>query len=145
MFYRSSKIIQSIENLKKRKPCITVYPQWVEAFAVYTAVIAQKYPQTIPDLMAYQVLIKEASTLGGARWLSYDREFRERAAAKKLKHWGERDPNLWAKLFSNITPGTHTCHYCGGGRAWYRRVQICCTTSWEQKADVQPSAVAKCS
>ena len=82
-------IIQSIENLKKRKRRITVYPQWVEAFAVYMAVIAQKYPQAIPDLMAYQVLIKEASTFGGARWLSYDREFRERAAAKKLKHWGE--------------------------------------------------------
>ena len=107
-------IIQSIENLKKRKPRITVYPQWVEAFAVYTAVIAQKYPQAIPDLMAYQVLIKEASTLEGARWLSYDQEFQERAAAKKLKHWGERDPNLWAKFFSNTTPGTHTCHYCGG-------------------------------
>ena len=107
-------IIQSIKNLKKRKPRITVYPQWVEAFTVYTAVMAQKYPQAIPDLMAYQVLIKEASTLGGARWLSYDREFWERAAAKKLKHWGERDPNLWAKFFSNITPGTHTCHYCGG-------------------------------
>ena len=59
-------IIQSIENLKKWKPRITVYPQWVEAFAVYTAVIAQKYPHAIPDLMAYQVLIKEASTLGGA-------------------------------------------------------------------------------
>ena len=64
--------------------------------------------------MAYQVLIKEASTLGGARWLSYDQEFRERAAAKKLKHSGERDPNLRAKFFSNITLGTHTSCYCGG-------------------------------
>ena len=107
-------IIQSIENLKRKKPRITGYPQWVETFAVYTAVIAQKYPQAIPDLMAYQVLIKEASTLGGARWLSYDREFREKAAAKKLKHWGERDPNLWAKFFSNISPSAHICHYCGG-------------------------------
>ena len=64
--------------------------------------------------MAYQLLIKETSTLGGARWLSYAQEFQKRAAAKKLKHWGERDPNLWAKLFSNVTPGTHTCHYFGG-------------------------------
>ena len=51
----------------------------------------------------YQILIKEASTLRGAQWLSYDREFRERVAAKKRKHWGEWDPNLWAKFFSNIT------------------------------------------
>ena len=75
-------IIQSIENLKRKKPRITSYPQWVEAFAVYTAVIAQKCPQAIPDLMACQVLIKEASTLGGARWLSYDQEFRKRQQQK---------------------------------------------------------------
>ena len=35
------------------------YISWVEAFTVYTAVVAQKYPQAIPDLMANQVLIKE--------------------------------------------------------------------------------------
>ena len=86
-------VVQSLENLKKRKPRILVYPQWVEAFSVYTAVLGKKHPQFIPDLMAYQVLIKEASAHGGARWLNYDREFREKAAAKKLRQWGERDPN----------------------------------------------------
>ena len=52
------------------------------------AVIAQKYPKAISDKMAYQVLIKEASTLGGAQWLSYDCEFREKAAAKKAESLG---------------------------------------------------------
>ena len=106
-------VVQSLENLKKRKPRILVYPQWVEAFSVYVAVIGKKHPQFIPDLMAYQVLIKEASAHGGARWLNYDREFREKAAAKKLRQWGERDPNLWAKFFSSATPNDRICQHCG--------------------------------
>ena len=106
-------VVQFLENLKKRKPRILVYPQWVEAFSVYTAVLGKKHPQFIPDLMAYQVLIKEASAHSGARWLNYDREFREKAAAKNLRQWGERDPNLWAKFFSSSTPNGRICQHCG--------------------------------
>ena len=105
-------VIQLVESLKKRKPRITAYPQWVEAFAIYVAVLSKTRPQCVPDMMAYIALIKEASTHGGARWLSYDREFRERAAAKKLTQWGERDPNLWAKFFAGSTPPAQICHFC---------------------------------
>ena len=63
-------VIQSVESLKKCKPRITV-----EAFAIYVAVLSETRPQCVPDMMAYMVLIKEANAHGGARWLSYDREF----------------------------------------------------------------------
>ena len=106
-------VIQSVESLKKCKPRITVFPQWVEAFAIYVAVLSKTRPQCVPDMMAYMVLIKEANTHGGARWLSYDREFRERVAAKKLLQWGERDPNLWAKFFAGSTPAARVCRCCG--------------------------------
>ena len=103
---------QLLENLKKREPQILVYPQWVEAFSVCVAAIGNKHPQFLPDLMAYQVLISEASAHGGARWLNYNREFREKVTAKKLRQWNECDPNLWAKFFPSATPKGRICqHY----------------------------------
>lgn len=69
-------VVQSMESLKKRRPQITSYAQWVEAFAIYVAVASQKH---------LMVLIKEACALGGVRWINYDRKFRQMAAAKKLE------------------------------------------------------------
>ena len=46
------------------------------------AVLTQKHPERIPDLLGYQQLIIEASLeYEGDNWLGYDRQFRLTAAA----------------------------------------------------------------
>ena len=96
-------LFQSVDNARKKRSKIVEFVDWVEAFGVYVAVLSGKFPEVVPFMMAYMVQIKEAyKTWGGNAWQNYDKEFRERAEAKKLRQWDSRDPNLWAKHFSGF-------------------------------------------
>ena len=92
-----------MDRARKTRSKISELSEWMEAFAVFVAVISQKSPEVVPSMMSYMIQIKEAqSTWGGSNWLLYDWEFRERAEAKKLRKWDCRDSNLWSKYFSGM-------------------------------------------
>ena len=64
------------------------------------AVLTQKYPEQIPDLLGYQFLIIEAhQEYEGDNWLAYDRRFRLSAAANHNTVWGHIEQTLWSLAF----------------------------------------------
>jgi len=60
---------------------LTIF-EWLQAFAVYVAIIAKKQPHEVPGLIGYQILMLEASIeYQNIRWIAYDRCFQQQAAS----------------------------------------------------------------
>ena len=61
------------------------------------AIVAQKPPQRVPDLLAYSSLIVKASRDNEKMpWLGYDQQYRRHAAAKLPTHW---EDTIWTLYF----------------------------------------------
>lgn len=85
---------------------------WVECFQAFTAVVACKSPERVPDLLAYSTLIVHAARqFEGDAWLIYDRNYRQQAAAMQLTKWAEVNTSLWTLAFSQAKPAPH-CSHC---------------------------------
>ena len=76
---------------------------WSRCFCVYASAICCRQPARGPDLFSYHYLIACASWefLGNA-WLTYDTAFRRKAAQFHISTWGERDLQLYNKVFVGV-------------------------------------------
>ena len=106
---------------------------WLQCFVLYTAVITNKEPDRINNLLAYMVTITKASVkYSWPSWVVYDQNFHQEAADNGLKDWAKVDPSIytqcfmnaavseekWCKYCQSIDHGTNTCplqSYNGGG------------------------------
>ena len=97
-------------KLKRRQ--VSNILEWVQCFGIYMAVLTEKRPEWVPDLLGYQALILEARMeYVGDGWLGYDRRFRQRAAANPDTIWARLDPTLWNIAFAGQARASR-CKYC---------------------------------
>ena len=95
-----------------KRPKITSIDRWLDAFAIYFAVIESVYPSRAADLIAYQQLIRDAARkFPGMAWYVYDVEFRRRASHNLSAKWGERDVQLYLDTFTGLPKSG--CRSCG--------------------------------
>ena len=95
-----------------KRPKITSIDRWLDAFAIYFAVIVSVYPSRAADLIAYQQLIRDAARkFPGMAWYVYDVEFRRRASHNLSAKWGERDFQLYLDTFTGLPKSG--CRSCG--------------------------------
>ena len=81
---------------KKRTKEITDIATWSEAFAIYSLVLGFHFPNRWYDLTAYNLtILKLYKKFTGPSWLSYDRAFREFAAATGLTVWSSVNLELY--------------------------------------------------
>lgn len=58
---------------KSKKRAVANILEWIQCFSVYIAIIAQKNPERVPDLLEYQSLIIDTSIqYDGDGWIGYD-------------------------------------------------------------------------
>ncbi len=115
---------------------VTDISQWLERFSLMAAILTTRFPDKAPELFAYQAMIVRAErNYEGKRWVSYDRQFRREALARKDLNWSVTDPRLYnepslaepAVLLGastacrtttrqRIAPGTPTVHSSAGSR-----------------------------
>ena len=96
---------------RRRKP-VTNILEWAQCFAIYTAVLCRKYPQKLPDMLSYLILIVQTHMeYEGDAWLGYDRRFRQRAASNPQASWDKSDSTLWDIAFSGKAKANR-CHHC---------------------------------
>ena len=82
---------------------------WTEAFLLYSLVVTTYFPHRRRDLLLYELLIlRTYRQFGGKVWRSYDRAFREHAAAVKLTDW------------SSMNVQIYNFHAAGGARGYSR-------------------------
>ena len=78
---------ESTKQKSRRRPVSSII-EWVQCFNTYLAVMCRTCPEKVPDLLAYQMLIIEASIVyEGNAWLGYDRRFRQAAAVNPQMQW----------------------------------------------------------
>lgn len=77
--------------------------QWVSAFLVYASVVCEKHPARCGAMFKYLDTIRKLhATYGGTSWMSYDEDFRRRAAKDPNLPWGDVDLDLWMKWMAPL-------------------------------------------
>ena len=92
---------------------ITDISQWVERYSLMTAVLTTRFPAKAPELLAYQATIVRAErNYEGKRWVSYDRQFRREALARKDLNWSVSNARLYNEAFTGRARAIARCSYC---------------------------------
>ena len=84
--------ILSDSGQRKKRSHITDILSWIQAFSRFMAVLLSDNNTTKEEatgLAAHLHLVLQLSNDLGTQWLKYDKDFREWAAAKSLRKWGE--------------------------------------------------------
>ena len=77
----------------------------VECYALMAAVLADKYPQKMSQLMRYQITIVRAhKSFGGSGGLIYDTSFHRKAASIISLNWAEVDFTLYNETVVSSRP-----------------------------------------
>ena len=67
---------------------VTNIIDWVQAFGLHLAIISQKQPQRVPELIGYQALIIDAQRAYlGECWIGYNHHFRQMAPLQAIEKW----------------------------------------------------------
>ena len=81
---------------KKFKRRIEDIATWMEAYSSFMLILTSYFPHRWKDLCQYQLLILQTHRQFATRvWLSYDRAFRQLAAATNLVDWSSIDVQLF--------------------------------------------------
>ena len=76
-------------------------------------VLATRFPEKAPKLFAYQATIVRAErNYEGKHWVSYNRQFRREALARKALNWSVTDPQLYNKAFTGRACAIARCLFC---------------------------------
>lgn len=96
---------------EKRRHISTIL-EWIQCFTTYMSVVIASQPERSQDLLDYQSLIIEAKMqYDGNGWLSYDRRFRQNAAASPDQKWSQMDITLWNMAFAGAARADR-CKLC---------------------------------
>ena len=100
-----------VTMVRKRKPTIDTFQKWLDAYMAYMLVIVAACPRRALELIKYQQIISRAVTkFKGMAWLSYDQQFRRRAAYDLYISWDMIDLELWTGTLSSLAK-PH-CNFC---------------------------------
>ena len=89
-------VLPGLKVSKAKKKAVQDIRVWLQCSALYVAVLARKFPDTVPDLMAYQLLTHW--DYEDPAWQRYDEAFRDKAAATGNRKWSSLDPHLFNKI-----------------------------------------------
>ncbi|KAJ1119854.1 hypothetical protein NDU88_008039 [Pleurodeles waltl] len=96
-----SKEVEKHKWKRKVKPEESM-DNWLEAFAMLSTVIMEKFPEQGPALCKYnRVIYEEYTRNGGTGWLCYDREFRQKMEQAPEMTWDCREIELWVQYMGN--------------------------------------------
>ena len=70
---------------------------WVQCFGIYMAVKTSKHPESMWQLLAYQILSDRRC--GGKGWLAYDSYFRQQVVGDDKADWSCLNQSLYAVTF----------------------------------------------
>ena len=97
-------ILGSNQATNKSKGILDIF-SWLRAFSIYMAALVSADTTTRVEaagLAAHLHLILQiAKDLGGGQWLEYDQSFREWAAARGLRKWGELNFSIYGRCLAH--------------------------------------------
>ena len=99
--------------LKRRKTIITDILRWAQCFGALVSVLSTRYPDKVPEFMAYQAtIIKCSREFEGLGWLQYDRAYRRQVAMTKEVNWSKVNTTLYNLCLAGKARRIHLCKWC---------------------------------
>ena len=96
-----------------RSTPITDILVWTECFAVMAAVLAERFPDKAPQMLAYlRRIVRAARNFQGAAWVAYDRLYRRQALAQRSLDWAKEDSSLYNEAFVGQAKAISRCRHC---------------------------------
>ncbi len=97
-----------------RKGPVTDILLWVDCFASMVSVLSTRYPDKMPQLMAYQQTIVKAhrTLVGDDGWITYDTCYRRKAAVQKSLDWGIVDFTIYNETLAGRGKSIPRCRHC---------------------------------
>ena len=107
--------------LERKNSVTDTFQKWLDVYMVYMLVLVTVYPRRALELIKYQQIISRAVTkFKGLAWVSYDQQFRRRAAYNLSLSWDKVDLELWTVTFAGLAK-PH-CNVCSSP---YRAEDVC--------------------
>lgn len=101
-------LVQSLDQVRRKKKQITDIASWAQAYAIYVAAMASSEAakkEEVAGMMAHMhVVLQVSRDLGGNKWYQYDRQYREWAAATGKKVWGEVNLTIYGRCLCTPSP-----------------------------------------
>ena len=101
-------MMESLQRGQRRQPSVNDILSWMQAYSRFMAVllsVESTSKEEAAGLAAHMHLIIQLSKdLDGTQWLSYDRDFRQWAAAKGVRKWGELNLTIYGRCLSMQKP-----------------------------------------
>ena len=86
---------------------------WSQCFAIYVAVMSTKWPQRVPEMMAYMIqIIRASQEYEGLWWFVYDEAYRRQAAATGHVEWSKINPSIFTVCFTSKAKKGQRCKLC---------------------------------
>ena len=86
---------------------------WSQCFAIYVAVMSTKWPQRVPEMMAYMIqIIRASQEYEGLWWFVYDEAYRRQAAATGHVEWSKINPSIFTVCFTSKAKKGQRCELC---------------------------------
>ena len=101
-------------TIHSRPKCQTICNiiKWVQCYGIYVAIISQKDPNRVTDLLSYQsLIIQAAQQYQGDCWLRYDHRFRQMVEAKPSTSWAVINITIWNLVFSGRANLSRCSHF----------------------------------
>ena len=94
-------------------PSVQEISQWIERFSLFAVVLCTRFPDNALELWAYQAtIVRTERNYKGKQWVTYDRQFRGEALAKKDLNWSVTDPQLYNEAFTGRACAIARCTFC---------------------------------
>ena len=82
-------------------------------FLAMVGALSTRYPDNVPEFMAYQALIVKCSRdRDGWGWVMYDRAFRRQVAVTKDLNWFKLNSTLHSLCLAGKAPRNKLCSLC---------------------------------
>lgn len=140
-------IFQTMEHAQRRRKSISDIFSWTKAFSIYAAILSGAELTSKEESMglwAHLHLITQLSKdMGGGQWLQYDIDYREWAAAKGIRKWGDLHLSIYGRCLSHrvvySTPAPLGSRSENRGKHPNKRSSVCYPWNFDGKCDREES------
>ena len=98
-------IIEAMDRAPRKRKAVSDIFTWMQAYSILMAALTSDKTTTKDEsvgLVAHQyIILQMAKELGPTQALKYDQEFREWAAAKDIKKWGELNFPIYGRCLAS--------------------------------------------
>ncbi len=130
-------LVSPHEGENKRPPLrkprqVTDIFTWIQ-YSMYVSVRPSRLPESVPELMAYQIMISRTiQDFVGFHWVQYDEGFRKQATITSNRMRSKIKPTLYSLCFTGRTQAVSRCELCfSTGHSSQQ-----CSLSWDQDPEL---------